>query len=52
MSKIVVPSIVGYPGLGNQLFLIAACYTHCLNNGYNMLLKNESRPLLEKNIEQ
>jgi hypothetical protein len=40
-NKYVIPAFIGNTRFGNWLFLIAACYTHCLRNGYEMRLPND-----------
>lgn len=37
------------PGLGNVLFLLAACYAHCLRNGYTLQLTYYMCELLQLN---
>ena len=40
-NKYIVPAFIGNSRFGNWLFLISACYAHCLRNGYEMRLPNE-----------
>lgn len=40
-NKYVIPAFIGNTRFGNWLFLIAACYAHCLRNGYEMRLPND-----------
>lgn len=40
-NKYVIPAFIGNTRFGNWLFLIAACYAHCLRNGYEMKLPND-----------
>lgn len=35
-NKYIIPDFVANTGIGNRLFLIAACYGHCLRNGYEL----------------
>lgn len=40
-NKYIIPRWTPNTRFGNWLFLIAACYTHCLRNGYEMRLPND-----------
>lgn len=40
-NKYIIPKWTPNTRFGNWLFLIAACYTHCLRNGYEMRLPND-----------
>ena len=40
-NKYIIPRWTNETRFGNWLFLIAACYTHCLRNGYEMRLPND-----------
>lgn len=40
-NKYVIPAFIGNTRFCNWLFLIAACYAHCLRNGYEMRLPND-----------
>ena len=46
-NKYIIPRWTIGTRFGNWLFLIAACYAHCLRNGYEMRLPND-KPLLNK----
>lgn len=46
-NEYIIPKFIPNTRFGNWLFLIAACYAHCLRNGYEMRLPNE-KPLLNK----
>ena len=48
-NKYVIPKFVSNSRFGNWLFLIAACYSHCLRNGYDLRIPYE-KPLLNKLI--
>lgn len=37
-NKYIVPSFINNSRFGNHLFLVAACYAHCLRNGYELRL--------------
>ena len=40
-NKYIIPRWTNGTRFGNWLFLIAACYAHCLRNGYEMRLPND-----------
>jgi hypothetical protein len=46
-NKYIIPRWTPGTRFGNWLFLIAACYAHCLRNGYEMRLPND-KPLINK----
>ena len=46
-NNYIVPSYPYNSRFGNWLFVIAACYAHCLRNGYELKLK-DNKPIINK----